>query len=723
MDVKTAFLYGDLDETILMRQPEGYVEKGKDDYVCKLKRSLYGLKQSSRQWNRRFDKFMARISFIRSQFDHCVYFRFRPGNSFVILLLYVDDILIASNSVEDVMRVKAELNKEFDMKDLGAASRILGIDIRRDRKKSKLCLSQEAYLRKILEKFGMSNSKPVVTPTNPQFKLSIDQCPSTDVERAYMNNIPYANIVGSLMYAMVCTRPDIAYAVSLVSRYMANPGKAHWQALKWILRYINGSLNRVLIYGGALGEDGKAVIEGYVDSDYAGCMDSRKSISGYVFTMFGTAISWKATLQKVVALSTTEAEYIALTEAVKEALWLEGFAKELKLQGRGITVKCDSQSAIHLSKNSAYHERTKHIDGKKKARNDFDEQPLPKNPKLNIRNRPLLISKYGNLESFPSHSFIFPEKLRYQGVYDFVSDYGKIYPDLVKEFYDNLTIVFGNDLSNLEEIKLTSSVRNKTIRMDVASFGNCLGIPTTGQVLVAGYTPEWEGFSKTQSFLDMIRPSQTATVTQQNPLSSKFNMFGSNFPVNERMLHFIIAYVLLPKHSNHSRVNEVELQVLYGVKNNIHINWAVTMLLHMHRLQHLSGGLPYSRPITHIMKAAGVNLKNQPSLPMTPRECEINDKTALKNTGIVLALDGTFVYKDDDVPPPIPEGGTTLDIVFNKLCSIETTIANHYQEQQAENAFFRQQFAQILQYHNQPNQEDNGGQGQNDEGIDGMDDE
>lgn len=132
--------------------------------------------------------------------------------------------------------------------------------------------------------------------------------------------------------------------------------------MKWILRYIDGSLNRALIYGGASGEDSKAEIEGYVDSDYAGRMDSRKSISGYVFTMFGTTISWKATLQKVVALSTTEAEYIALTEAVKGALWLEGFAKELKLQGKSITVKCDSESEIHLSKNSAYHERTKHID-------------------------------------------------------------------------------------------------------------------------------------------------------------------------------------------------------------------------------------------------------------------------------------------------------------------------------------------------------------------------
>ena len=186
--------------------------------------------------------------------------------------------------------------------------------------------------------------------------------PSIEVERSYMNSISYANVIGSLMYAMVCTKPDITYAVSLVSRYMAKSGKAHWQTLRWIQRYINGSMNRVLVYGGALGEDSKAVIEGYVNSDYAGCMDSRKSISGYVFTLFGTTISWKATLQKVVALSIIEVEYIALTEAMKKALWLEGFAKELKIQGEVITIKCDSQREIHLSKNSAYHERTKHID-------------------------------------------------------------------------------------------------------------------------------------------------------------------------------------------------------------------------------------------------------------------------------------------------------------------------------------------------------------------------
>ena len=145
---------------------------------------------------------MSCISFVRSQFDHCVYFKFHPGNS-LLFCCFMLDILIASNNVEEVLRVKDELNKEFEMKDLGSASRILGIDIRRDRKQLKLCLSQEAYLKKILEKFGMLNSKPIVAPTNPQFKLSIDQCLSTEVKRDYMNRISYANVVGSLMYTMV----------------------------------------------------------------------------------------------------------------------------------------------------------------------------------------------------------------------------------------------------------------------------------------------------------------------------------------------------------------------------------------------------------------------------------------------------------------------------------------------------------------------------------------
>ncbi len=162
------------------------------------------------------------------------------------------------------------------------------------------------------------------------------------------------------MYGMVCSRPDLAYAVSIVSRFMANPGQAHWEALKWVLRYLNGSLKGGLKYTRAT--QGEDALEGYVDADYAGNVDTRKSLSGFVFTLFGTAISWKANQQSVVALSTTQAEYIALVEGVKEAIWLKGMIGELGITQECVKVHCDSQSAIHLANHQVYHERTKHID-------------------------------------------------------------------------------------------------------------------------------------------------------------------------------------------------------------------------------------------------------------------------------------------------------------------------------------------------------------------------
>ncbi|XP_073046052.1 secreted RxLR effector protein 161-like [Primulina eburnea] len=163
-----------------------------------------------------------------------------------------------------------------------------------------------------------------------------------------MKRVPYASAVGSLMYLMICTRPDLAYSVSMVSRFMAHPGKEHWMALKWILRYIKGTMYKGLRYRGDT-VDGN-VIKGYVDSDYAGSIDTRKSLTGYVFTLNDTAISWKATLQPVVALSSTEAEYMAVTEAFKEEKWMKGFVMELGLKQECLTVYCDNQSAIHLSK-------------------------------------------------------------------------------------------------------------------------------------------------------------------------------------------------------------------------------------------------------------------------------------------------------------------------------------------------------------------------------------
>ncbi|KAG8493847.1 hypothetical protein CXB51_011132 [Gossypium anomalum] len=352
LDVKTAFLHGELEEDIYMQQPEGFTVSEKEDYVCLLKKSLYGLKQSPRQWYKRFDSFMTSHDFKRSSFDSCVYFKKNNDGSFVYLLLYVDDMLIAAKDKGEIRKVKAQLSEEFEMKDLGPAKKILGMEILRDRKTSKLYLSQKGYIEKLLCRFNMRSAKPVSTPLAAHFRLSSALSPQSDDEIEYMSHVPYSSAVGSLMYAIVCSRPDLSYAVSAVSRYMANPGKEHWKAVQWILRYLRDLDRRRT-------EDG---VYSYVDADFVGDLDRRRSLTGYVFTIGGCAISWKATLQTTVTLSTTEAEYMAITEACKEAIWLKGLFSELNEDLQISTVFCDSQSAIFLTKDQMFHERTKHID-------------------------------------------------------------------------------------------------------------------------------------------------------------------------------------------------------------------------------------------------------------------------------------------------------------------------------------------------------------------------
>lgn len=358
LDVKTAFLNGELDEEIFMAQPEGFEVQGSEQKVCKLKKSLYGLKQAPRQWYKRFDSFMTNQNFQRSYYDSCVYFKRATNGVYIYLLLYVDDMLIASSDVVLIDDLKRQLSAEFEMKDLGPAKRILGMDIYRDRACGKLYLSQQSYISRVLEKYSMDNSKPVSIPLAAHFQLSSELCPETEEEAEEMSKIPYQSAVGSLMYSMVCTRPDLAHAVSVVSRYMHNPGKQHWLAVKWILRYLRGTSNLGLVF--AKGSNGLKVT-GYVDSDYAGDRDKRKSISGYIFKFASSAISWKSSLQSIVALSSTEAEYVSATEGVKEAIWLKGLATELGVIQDSVAVFSDSQSAIHLTKNNTFHSKTKHI--------------------------------------------------------------------------------------------------------------------------------------------------------------------------------------------------------------------------------------------------------------------------------------------------------------------------------------------------------------------------
>ena len=204
-------------------------------------------------------------------------------------------MLIASRNQGEICRLKAQVSKEFEMKDLGETKKILGMEIARDRQRGTLCLTQKQYLKKVRQRFGMSEkTKPVSTPLAPHFKLSALQCPKTEEEREYMSKVPYSNAVGSLMYAMVCTRPDISHAVGIVSRYMHNPRKEHWQVVKWILRYIQKTLDVGLIFekDDMVGQH----VVGYCDSDYAGDLDKHRSTTGYVFTLAKAPVSWKSTL-------------------------------------------------------------------------------------------------------------------------------------------------------------------------------------------------------------------------------------------------------------------------------------------------------------------------------------------------------------------------------------------------------------------------------------------
>ncbi|GKC56115.1 transposable element, partial [Tanacetum coccineum] len=283
----TTFLLGDLEEEIYMVQPEGFKVAGKAHEVCKLHKSLYGLKQSPRQWYKRFDKFMMESKYTRSKYDHCVYLKKLQDGSFVYLLLYVDDMLISSQSLDEIEKLKIRLKSEFEMKDLGEAKMILGMEIVKDRKLRKLCLTQKQYMRRVLNRIRFDKqTKRVSTPLASQFKISTAMSSKNDVKRAYMEKVPYANYVCSLMYAMICTRPDISHAVGM-----------------WVA--------------------------GYCDSDYARDLDKRRSTTGYVFTLAKAPISWKSTLQSTTALSTTKAEYMAMTETVKEAIWLQGLLSEL----------------------------------------------------------------------------------------------------------------------------------------------------------------------------------------------------------------------------------------------------------------------------------------------------------------------------------------------------------------------------------------------------------
>jgi hypothetical protein len=358
MDVKTAFLNGDLDESVYMAQPKGFVVKGKERLGCRLKKSIYGLKQASRQWYLKFDKTIRQFGFKENVEDNCVYSKFKSGK-YIFLILYVDDILLASSDVSLMKETKKFLSSNFDMKDLGEAAYVLGIEIHRDRSKGVLGLSQKAYIEKVLKKFSMHKCSASPAPIVKGDRYGDFQCPKNQYEIDQMKVVPYASAVGSLQYAQVCTRPDIAFVTGLLGRFQSNPGPEHWKLVKKVLRYLQGTKGLMLTYR----KSDSLHIVGYSDSDYAG--DDRKSTSGYVFTLAGGAISWKSSKQTVTTSSTMYAEFVACYEATGQVNWLKKFVPGLKVVDdiyRPLKLYCDNYPAVQYAHNNKSSGAAKHID-------------------------------------------------------------------------------------------------------------------------------------------------------------------------------------------------------------------------------------------------------------------------------------------------------------------------------------------------------------------------
>lgn len=275
----------------------------------------------------------------------------------ILIAIYVDDLMIFTNSGEMQSTLKTVLMTQFKMKDLGIAKHCIGLHLMRNEKTGAYSINQSTYIKNMLERFGMWSCNPVSTPVDINVKLTKQMCPTDAKDIQDMSQIPYQEAVGCLLYLSQGTRPDIAFAVNNVSRFNANHGKQHWMAVKRIFRYLRGTVNKKLYYA----KSSHGLI-GYSDADWAGEIENRRSCTGYVFTRGNGAISWNSKLQQTVALSTTEAEYMALSAATQEVLWLRQFEQQFWSLAYPTMIFCDNRSAICLTKNDAYQRRSKHID-------------------------------------------------------------------------------------------------------------------------------------------------------------------------------------------------------------------------------------------------------------------------------------------------------------------------------------------------------------------------
>ena len=356
-DFKGAYLNAGLDEKIYVQQPPGYAIPGKEDYVYRLKKALYGLKQAARLWFLAISGYLTDVmGFTQCSSDQAVFIH-RRGRKEVILAIHVDDDLIMGNDLEEILEVEAQLDAKFPMKVLGDATHYLGISIERNREARIISLGQGNYIDGLVALCGLEDAKSVSTPLPLGVKLGKEYCPTHSSDIIDMQNVPYRQVIGGLMYIANGTRPDCSYATNILAQVASNPGRIHWEAAKHIVRYLKGTRERQLTYGA-----GPTGLYGYSDASFASPDLGHKSMSGYAFMVNGGAISWSAKKQSVVALSTAKAEYLAMCHATKELLWIRSFITEVfRPLKNAIRLFVDNQSAIAMAKYDTFHSRTKHI--------------------------------------------------------------------------------------------------------------------------------------------------------------------------------------------------------------------------------------------------------------------------------------------------------------------------------------------------------------------------
>lgn len=351
LDVVTAYLNGNLQDVIYMQQPEGFVDKQHPNQVLRLHKSLYGLKQSGREWNFKLNEVLTQLGFKSCQNEPCLYQKV-SNNNLIILAVYVDDIIVGCKDKNEILKFKNEIRNHFEVTDKGLLEHFLGMKVKRDGETGNIEISQETYINDLLQEYNMENCKSSSVPLDSNYQIKCDEkCEKVE-------STLYQSLIGALLYLALTTRPDILHSVSKLAQRNADPHTEHFKAAKNVLRYLKGTKDLKLKFC----KGGNQLI-GYADADWGGCTTNRKSYSGYIFYLGNCAISWESKKQSTTALSSTEAEYISMSNAAKEAIYLRRLLQELGfLNKEGVKLNVDNQGALKLATNPVFHNRSKHID-------------------------------------------------------------------------------------------------------------------------------------------------------------------------------------------------------------------------------------------------------------------------------------------------------------------------------------------------------------------------